>query len=775
MKQKSDRWDVLLIYAVLALTTFVAFEQVRRNDFVDYDDQQYVTENAHIKAGITRDSVLWAFTTPYAGNWHPLTWLSHMLDYQLFGLDAQWHHMTSLLFHIANTLLLFWVLKQMTGAVWPSGFVAAAFALHPLHVESVAWVAERKDVLSGFFWMLTTAAYIRYTKRPGIGRYLLVFLGLGLGLMSKPMLVTLPFVLLLLDYWPLGRLELKNKGLGENLPQSESGKNDYQILPAWCLIVEKIPLFILVAASSATTFIVQQVGGVIAVQQKAGAVLQVDKLPLYIRFTNALVSYVSYIAKMIYPSRLAVLYPHPTNTLPTWQPIVCFAILAVISAVTIYTVRQRRYLIVGWLWYIGTLVPVIGLVQVGSQAMADRYTYLPSIGIFIMLTWGAVELLGKWRLRKIALRIVAWLVIAALLMCTRIQVQYWQNSLTLFGHAIEATRNNYIMLHSYGYCLNKQGRKDEAIAYFNKALQIYPQFCSARRDIGIVLLEQGKLDEAIVCFNEALRLRADWPELYSGKGTAYYLKGSYGLATQNFDEVLGLKPDDYHTHFNIGMVMVKQGNYDKALKHFNEALRINPQFLGARANVGVVFLEQGKYNEAIKQFEEVLRLDPSYPEAIRNLRIALNRQNQVNKGKKVSQLKSDYPDALLKMGTAMARQGKYNEAVKYFNELLRLKPDSIEALNNLAWMLASTEDIRVRNPTDAVKYAERACELTLYKNPSLLDTLAVAYAAAGRFSEAAATAENALELAQSSEYEKLTEDIRSRLQLYKAKRPYRRK
>jgi len=380
-----------LIYLALALVTFVAFVQVGHNDFINYDDAEYVTENEKVQKGLNIESFVWAFTTGHASNWHPLTWLSHMLDCQLYGLSPAGHHLTNLFLHLLNTLLLFGVLKTMTRAVWPSAFAAVLFAVHPLHVESVAWIAERKDVLSAFFWMLTMAAYLRYTKHPCIVRYLPVVFAFALGLMTKPMLVTLPFVLLLLDYWPLKRLQFGRI----NIPESQSHKR---------LILEKIPLFTLAAISSVITCIVQQSGGAMGGN---------EVLTVGVRLANALVSYVGYIHKMIYPKGLAVLYPHPLDGVGLWQPVVSFIILAVISAGVIFASRKRRYLATGWFWYLGTLIPVIGLVQVGSQAMADRYTYLPSIGIFIILAWGIPELLARWRCRKVIPAVLAGIVLVA--------------------------------------------------------------------------------------------------------------------------------------------------------------------------------------------------------------------------------------------------------------------------------------------------------------------------------------------------------------------------
>ena len=363
-----------LICGALVLAIFVAFEPLRHNDFVNYDDDRYVTENPRVNCGITRQSLIWAFTGPHYGMWHPLTSLSHILDCQLFGLNPLWHHFSNLLLHIANTLLLFWVLKKMTGSFWPSAFVAAVFGLHPFSVESVAWLAERKNVLSGFFWILTIAAYMYYARHSNIRRFLLLILVFSLGLMAKPMVVTLPFVLLLLDYWPLDRFE----SAGQTQNHLQSSGPGYQRASLRHLIAEKIPLLILSAYVSLITFAFQRTGGAMNLGQD---------IPFVSRIANALVSYISYLFKMVYPAGLAVLYPHPRNDLPSWKPVICLVILIAVSIV-IYLARRRRYLVVGWLWYLGILVPVLGLVQVGGQAMADRYTYLPLIGIYIIFAWG---------------------------------------------------------------------------------------------------------------------------------------------------------------------------------------------------------------------------------------------------------------------------------------------------------------------------------------------------------------------------------------------------
>ncbi|NIQ87873.1 MAG: hypothetical protein GWN93_01765, partial [Deltaproteobacteria bacterium] len=405
-----------------------------------------------VHKGLTRESFIWAFTTTDEANWHPLTWLSHMVDCQLYGLNPAGHHLTNVLLHSASTVLLFLILLGMTGSRWRSALVAALFALHPLHVESVAWVAERKDVLSTLFWMLTLWAYLAYTKRPERKRYLLIIVAFTLGLMAKPMLVTLPFVLLLLDYWPLKRIELGQSASGlpaANQPSTIAEKPGAQ---AFRLLLEKTPLFVLTAASSVVTFVVQK---------SEGAVGALEVYPLKIRVANALVSYVSYIIKMIWPQNLAVFYPHPGQSLPMWQAVAAGILLVLISIAVIRAGRRQPYLPVGWLWYLGTLVPVIGLVQVGAQAMADRYTYVPLIGLFIMAAWGVPELMKKWHHRRVALVVSAALVLFALMTCARLQLRHWKNSIALLSHAHAVTAKSYLVHNNLGSALNELGKYDE--------------------------------------------------------------------------------------------------------------------------------------------------------------------------------------------------------------------------------------------------------------------------------------------------------------------------
>lgn len=834
MNQIPTKAYIVLIYIVLALVTIIAFEQVRLNEFVGYDDDKYVTENPQVKAGITHKSFLMAFTTTCASNWHPLTLLSHMLDCELFGLEPSWHHLTNLFFHVANTLLLFWVFNRMTGAVWHSAFVAALFALHPLHVESVAWVAERKDVLSGLFWMLTMAAYVRYAERPSVGRYLLVVLGLSAGLMAKPMVVTLPFVLLLLDYWPLRRFQ-SGRGSGEQgLPQM-SVRTGVPRNSALRLIAEKIPLFVLVAVSSAVTYIVQH---------KAGALKDTEVLSLNLRMANVLVSYVSYIGKMLYPSRLAVLYPHPADSLAIWQPIGALLILVVVSAGIIYLGRWRRYLVVGWWWYLGTLVPVIGLVQVGVQAMADRYTYLPLVGIFIMIAWGAGELTTKWRYKRIGLAVTAGIVLTTLAICTRVQLHHWRNNLALFGRTLKVTENNYVMQSNYGGAMFEEGRFDDALAHFNEALRINPKYAAARRNAGIVLLRQGKIDEAMAAFAEVLSYKGDRHTAHNYLGLAYAQGGEFDLAVQNYNAALQLKPDyveafknlgialkeqgktneavekwlkglelepyNPDVHYNMGTVMAEQYKYDEAVDHFRITLAAMPDWAEAHHNLGAVYYLQGKLDLAVQQCAEAIRLRADYHDAHHNIAMAMTKQGKLDEAIKhfnkaleakpvrpevhyglagafyqqgkldlaaqqcaeALRVRPDYLAARITLADILVELGETQLAVEHYHKALQLKPDQAHVLRNLAWILATSKDVKVQNPNGVVKFAVRACELTEYNQPEFLDTLAAACAAAGRFSQAIETAEKAINLAENTGMADLAEEIRKRLQLYQAGQPY---
>jgi tetratricopeptide (TPR) repeat protein len=596
----------------LMAATFAVFEPVRNHTFLNIDDNLYITDNTPVKSGLTFKGVIWAFTTMHAANWHPLTWLSHMLDCQLYGLNPSGHHLTNLFFHIASALLLFLVLERMTGSLWRSSFVAALFALHPLHVESVAWVAERKDVLSTFFWMLTMWAHVRYVERPKLKRYLLVLLSFTMGLLSKPMLVTLPFVLLLIDYWPLKRFQFLHLKRDPKPSTSKPTNVVSQKSIILSLLWEKVPFFILSAGSSVLTFFAQQ---------RMGAVAPMEIFPFEIRIANALISYIRYIEKMVWPHKLAVFYPHPV-TLPLWKVIGAGLLLVCVSILVIRAVRKHPYYGVGWFWYLGTLVPVIGLIQVGAQAMADRYTYLPLIGLFIMIAWGVPEQFSEWRYRRIILSVSAGIVLLMMMMVTRLQIKHWQNDLTLYEHSLAVTSDNYFAHTNLGVALSGQGKIEEAISHYTEALRISPYHASIHCHLGVALAKQGKIKEAIAHYTEALRIEPDYAEAHNNLGAALVGQGKIDEAMAHYAEALRIDPRHSIAHYNMGIALGEQGKPEEAIAHFNEAIRIKPDYALAHHNLGIALARQGRIQEAIPCFKKTLQISPDYAEAHLNLGFA---------------------------------------------------------------------------------------------------------------------------------------------------------
>jgi len=597
MRKTPAKYRVLLIYTALAAANFITFSPLFHCDFINYDDNVYVIENDYVKAGLTCRSVLWAFSAPRNSFWHPLTLLTHMLDCELFGLNPRWHHFTSLLIHTANTLLLFALLKNMTGAVWRSTFVAAVFALHPLHVESVAWIAERKDVLSTLFWLLTMAAYVRYVKQLSIKWYLATLLLFAMGLMAKPMLITLPFVLLLLDYWPLHRLV--------RVTSHESRVT----------ILEKLPFLALAAAFSAITFFAQKSEGALGLV-----------LPLYIRLANAAVSYLTYIEKMFWPSGLAVFYPHQTDKISLWYAAFAAVLLLSISIGVFCFAGRRKYLIFGWLWYLGTLVPVIGLVQVGSFAMADRYTYVTLTGLFIMIAWGLNDLAEALPYRKIILSLSAVAALSALAVCTRLQLRYWQNSVALFEHALKVTAGNDVMNASLGLEMASQGKFQQALVYYRKALQINPQLAEAHHNMSVTLSSLGRYDEAISHCREAIRLKPDYFKAYNTLGIALSYQQKYDEALDCFNKSLRIKPDYAEGYNNLGALLQLQGKTDQAVKYFQRALQLKPDYADPYYNLGSIFHSQGKTGQAADYLRKALQINPRHARAAEELKILLNEK-----------------------------------------------------------------------------------------------------------------------------------------------------
>lgn len=562
------------------MLTWVVFGQTLRYDFVNYDDPRYVYQNTKITSGISIASIAWAFTHIHSENWHPLTTITHMLDCQLYGLKPSWHHFTNVLLHALAAVLLFVALQRMTGALWRSAFVAAVFAVHPLHVESVAWIAERKDVLSAVFFMLTLLAYFHYTRAPSIGRYLTMALVVALGLMSKPMLVTLPLVLLLLDYWPLRRIQAQRAGSGRQLLQ---------------LIVEKIPLIALSAGSSIVTFLAQR-----------GAIGWTEQLPVSARISNAIVTYVVYIRQMLWPAKLAVFYPHPENRLPTWEISLALVVLVGITVAAFVLRKKAPYLITGWLWYLGMLVPVIGLVQVGWQGHADRYTYLPQVGLYIAVTWAVADLTVSWRFQRIALGAAAALLVGVLSWRAWLQTSYWRDSETLFTHALAVTSNNDVALNNLGIIFLDKGQLDEAISKLQAAIDLRPENGPAHDNLAKALLQKGRLAEAMVHYRKFLEIEPGNVEARNILGTALIQQGRVTEAIDQWQKVLAIQPDNGNAASNLAWVFatcpedsMREGAH--AVELAEKALRISGGKIPMIYRVlAAAYAENGRFSDAIE-------------------------------------------------------------------------------------------------------------------------------------------------------------------------------
>lgn len=546
----------IFIYVGIVVATLVAYEPIRHNYFVSYDDDLYIMKNPAVTGGITGDSIILAFTKFYAANWHPLTWLSHMLDYRLFGLNPTGHHLVSVAIHIVNALLLFWILTNITGTMWASAFVAAVFALHPLQVESVAWIAEQKTVLSGLFWFLTMAAYIHYARRPGLGRYLIILVVFGLCIMTKPIVITLPLVLLLLDYWPLDRIRW-----GHQQNKKAQSRQDQKSI-GW-LTAEKIPLLAISAILGVLTVIAQHSGGAIGT---------LDKVPLGNRIANAFVSYVKYIGKLVWPSDLAVFYPPSRLNLSNATAVICAFVFIVITAISIYTGRRKKYIAVGWLWFAGTLVPMIGLVQVGDQAMANRYMYLSMLGLLIIIAMAGKDIIAKLPQLKTITAITAVAAILSLLILTQMQVRHWRNSITLFEYALSVTEDNAITENSYACALFNDDRLDEAEQHFSNALRISPAFDTALIHLARIYLKEGRYDEAVSIYEELIKRNHKTPELY----------------------------------YNLAMALRMQEKYDDSIKYFNKSLELNPSDAECLDALASAFAATGKFDEAARIAEKAL-------------------------------------------------------------------------------------------------------------------------------------------------------------------------
>ncbi len=700
------RGRVLIGLSLLVVTAMV-YWQVGEFEFVLWDDGKYITENPVVRNGLSLEGISWAFSTFEQSNWHPLTWLSHMLDVEMFGLDAGRHHQVSLLFHILNTLILFVVLQRMTGDLWKSGFVAALFALHPLHVESVAWVAERKDLLSAFFFLLTLLAYERYARRRGTGGYLLVVILFALGLLSKPMVVTLPFVLLLLDFWPLGRFAFTPPD-GSARATGAAGRRTIALIKInRGLFVEKIPLLVLSAVSCAVTIVAQR-----------GAMKVLDAVPFDARVLNTMVAYAEYIYRCFVPVDLAALYPY--RSVEPGQVLAATVLLAAVTALVVYR-RKTLSLMVGWFWYLGTLVPVIGLVQVGVQASADRYTYIPSIGLFILLTWIVGDLSARFPYRVAALAAGAFLILTGLSAATVSQARYWVNSEVLFTHALQVTKDNYVIHSNLGLWLVGKGRMEDAIRHFSEALRIKPNDGSIRYNLANTLSWQAKYPEAIAQYRDVLTVSPDNVMARNNLALCLIQTGDRPAAIEQFQEILRLNPGFEPARQNLSMLLatkektkkpvsdlqipgpteaasleenmrlgqdaVRQGDLDGAVAHFRGVVRSNPDHPGARIGLGLALAYKGEIDAAIRQFRAALKLDPNSAEVHNSLGVALMQKGQLDEAQTHLQTAIKINPRFAKphnsLGVLLARKGKFDEAVEQFQEALRVDPSNQDAERNL--------------------------------------------------------------------------------------------
>ncbi len=651
----AHRWMIPGICFLLAIITWAVFGQTLKYDFVNYDDNSYVYENDQIKSGVTLHSVAWAFTHVHAGNWHPLTWIAHMLNWQLFGPKAGGHHFTNVTLHTITVILLFLVLRRMTRSLWRSAFVAAIFAIHPLRVESVAWISELKDVLSGLFFVLTLGAYVHYARKPAsFFRYLLVAFSFALGLMAKPMLVTLPVILLLLDFWPLRRFA--------EIPSREHRANWWQRRSTWQrLIIEKIPLLLLSAFSSVATIIAQR-----------QALHSSEGWPLAWRINNAFVSFLTYIRQMVWPLKLAVFYPHPKGELSWWVVTLAVAALLVISVLAFLLRRKRPYILVGWGWFLVMLLPVIGVIQVGWQGHADRYTYLPQIGLYLLTTWTVSDWSDARPTRRAFVGIVAAATIAFLAWLAWLQTSYWRNSESLWTHALAVTSGNDVAHSGLGIVLLRRGEVDAAIAHDRKALALRPRNSDARANLANALLKKGLTEEAIAEYKEALKIVPNESILHGNLGNAFLQAGQPAQAAEQYRIFLESESGHPEIHYSLAVALMRQGETDEAIAQFRAAVKLKPDYNEAYNDLAIALLKKGAVEDAIATWERVLTLEPDNAEVHNNLAVAL------------------------------IQKGRTREAIGHWQKTLQLQPDKTGTLLTLAWVLATSPDANVRDGTKAV-------------------------------------------------------------------------
>jgi protein O-mannosyl-transferase len=679
----------IFISFFLIITTLAVYWQVNEFEFVGLDDALYVADNPHIKEGLSYQNIKWAFTdaTEITNYWAPLTWISIIIDYKLYEMNAGGYHRTNLIFHILNSILILLVFNKMTGKRWHSAFIAVMFAIHPLHVESVAWMTERKDVLSTFFWMLTMWFYASYVILPGTGRYLLVIIFFFLGIMAKPMLVTLPFALLLLDFWPLSRLE-------PSLSVSALKKT-------FLLLLEKVPLFIIIFIASLSAFFFQEKGGVLP---------SLELIPFYLRIENILVSYTGYLLKTIWPFGLSAIYPYPNN-IPNWQVIISFTILSSISLISIRTIKKAPWFTFGWFWYLGILVPVIGIVVIGPHAMADRYTYIPLIGIFIIISWGIPELITQLKFRTAYLGISVCLLSLILLLITWIQVGYWRTSYTLFKHALEVTEKNPLAHDGMANAFAKRGQVEESIKHYKKSILQYPYSAEVHSNLGVALFKQGKIKEAIKHYNTAIQLKPDFITAWNNLGNALKKIGQFEEATACFTKLIKLEPNSAVINYNYGSLLLEKNQLKEAEIYFKKAIQLDPSFTAdANNNLGKIYMRMNEIEKAVLSFLQALQDNPD-------------------------QAKTHYY-----LGDAYSKAGKLDEAMKHFSEAVTIEPDFINA--RVAFKQVS--DLN-KQFNELVKTMEKEIKGDP-KNPNLFFQLGKLYEQTKNFDQAIIAYQNSIEI-----------------------------
>ena len=773
MPKIGNKTQAALIALFLAFLTLAVYWPVFHCEFINYDDPQYVTENPHINTGLSWENAGWALTASYSYNWQPLAWLSHMLDCMIYGLNPAGHHATNLLFHILNTVLIFLVLRRMTGAQWRSAFVAAAFALHPLHVEPVAWISARSDLLGAFFSLLALRSYtICVESEAAIPKlhtkhFLLTFLFFTCALMSSLTTVLLPFVLLLLDIWPLervGRADSPVPGLGAaGTPGSTPARvRQPFVFLAW----EKVPLLALATGVCVITMMLQK---------RPGSTPSPDTGPPGLRLANAIAACCQTIAGTFRPADLAVCYPFPAGW-PAWVVIGACVVLAGATFLAVRGRRRRPYLAIGWFWYWVTIIPAIVLFQRELQWRADRWAYLPLVGLLLILAWGLSDVVSRWRYSSVWLGAAAAAALAACALLTSIQTRYWRNTGTLFEHALAVTSNNAFAEQVLGMTLMREHQFEKAAMHLAEAVRIKPDYVEALNNLGLVMVVQGRIDEAILRCRQAIAAKPDIPESHANLAFVLVLKGKQDEAISEFRTAIRLNPGFSRARIELAKTLARRGRYEEAKAQWKELLLGEPDNVEAHLDLGLLLAAEKDNAGALVHLKAAVRLYPASAEAQFQLANLLSRQGQFAEAlghlSEAARLSPTNGVIRCDLAVTLDRLGRAREAVEQYQQALRLNPGMLLALNNLAWIRASNPDAGVRDGKEAVRLAEQACELTGHKRPLFLGTLSAAYAEAGRFDEAVETATQAEALARAAGYETLAERDKHLAELFRSRQPF---